>query len=250
MFHTPDELGLQYEDVQFKTADGLLLHGWFLPARGDARGTILFLHGNAENISTHIASVYWLPAHGFNVFLPDYRGYGRSQGTPSLAGIQEDIDSSMRYLLGRRDVDPERLIVFGQSLGGALAIHYVAHSAQRRHIRALVTESAFASYRDIAREKLAAFWLSWPLSRPLAYTVDDAFSPIHSIAAISPTPVLIIHGENDAIVPVEHAQRLYQAAKPPKDLWIVPNAGHIQALRYESVRKRFVQYLNDRLEPP
>jgi len=246
--HTPEELGLAYEDVYFKTADGLTLHGWFLPAHGEARATVLFLHGNAENISTHIASVYWLPAQGFNVFLPDYRGYGRSQGTPTLAGLEEDIDSSMRYLLGRRGVDNRRLIVFGQSLGGALATYYVAHTSYREHIRALVSDSAFASFRDIAREKLGGFWLSWPLSRPLSYTVDDDYSPIRSIAAVSPIPVLIMHGDKDYIVPPEHAHKLYEAAKPPKDLWIVANSGHIEALRQQAARERFVQYLRARAQ--
>jgi len=246
--HTPDELGLAYEDVYFNTSDGLKLHGWFLPAQVPARATILFLHGNAENISTHVASVYWLPAHGFNVFLPDYRGYGRSQGTPSLAGAQEDIDSAFRYVIGRRDVDPHRVVVFGQSLGGALAAHYVAHTPQRDRIRALVIESAFASYRGIAREKLAGFWLSWPLQWPLSFTVDDAYSPIRSIGDVSPIPLLIIHGEDDAIVPPAHAQKLYEAAKPPKDLWLIPQCGHIQAFQKPGVRERFVAYLNERLK--
>lgn len=239
---TPDELGLAYEDVYFRTADGLVLNGWFLPARGRAHGTLLFLHGNAENISTHIGSVYWLPQQGFNVFLPDYRGYGRSQGKPTLPGLQEDIDSSVRYLIGRSDVDPRQLVVFGQSLGGALAVHYAAHSGYREHIRSLVIDSAFASYRDIAREKLAGLWLG-----PLAITVQDEYSPIRSIATISPIPVLIIHCENDVIIPVAHARRLYEAAKPPKDLWIIPNCGHIQALRAQAVRERFAAYLNSRL---
>ncbi|MFL6647184.1 MAG: alpha/beta hydrolase, partial [Sulfurifustaceae bacterium] len=84
LVRTPDDIGLAYEDVRFKTADGVVLHGWFLPANATACATVLFLHGNAENISTHIGSVYWMPRYGFNVFLPDYRGYGASSGTPSL----------------------------------------------------------------------------------------------------------------------------------------------------------------------
>lgn len=247
--HVPGELGVTHEEVYFDTRDGVRLHGWFLPATGTARGTVLFFHGNAENISTHIASVYWLPAQGYNVLLPDYRGYGLSQGTPSLAGLLEDIDSTVRYALTRPDIDAKRLVILGQSLGGALAADYVAASDQRRHIRALVIDSAFASFRGITREKLSAFWLTWPLSWPLGYTVNDDHSPIKSIARVSPIPLLIIHGDRDGIVPPEHGQRLYEAAQAPKDFWQVEGAGHIQALRFPAYRERLVRYLNERLGP-
>ncbi|BAU48779.1 alpha/beta hydrolase [Sulfurifustis variabilis] len=240
---TPADINLAYEDVHFSASDGVKLHGWFLPARGKARATVLFLHGNAENISTHIGSVYWLPQEGFNVFLPDYRGYGRSQGVPTLEGLHADVDGSVRYLLDRPDLDPDRLIVFGQSLGGAIAVHYVAHTAHRRHIRGLVVDSAFASYRDIVREKLASFWLTWPLAWPLARTVEDAYSPVRSIAQVSPIPLLIIHGERDPIVPPGHARRLYEAADSPKALWLVPEAGHIQTFGSLGQRRRFVAFL-------
>ena len=149
--------------MHFKAGDGTRLHGWFLPAAGRALGTILFLHGNAENVSTHIMSVRWLPARGFNVFLLDYRGYGASAGVPTQAGVQDDVDSALRTLLARPDVDPDRVVVFGQSLGGAIAVLSRGAFRLPQHIRALVVESAFASYRQIAREKLADFWLTWPL---------------------------------------------------------------------------------------
>lgn len=247
--HKPSELGVAHEDVYFDTRDGVRLHGWFLPATGTARGTVLFFHGNAENISTHIASVYWLPAQGYNVLLSDYRGYGLSQGTPSLDGLLEDIDSTVRYALTRPDVDTKRLVILGQSLGGVLAADYVAGSDRRRYIRALVIDSAFASFRGITREKLSAFWLTWPLSWPLGYTVNDDHSPIKSIARVSPIPLLIIHGDRDGIVPPEHGRRLYEAAQAPKDLWRVEGAGHIQALRFPAHRERLVRYLNERLGP-
>lgn len=242
--HQPSELGVAHEDVYIDTRDGVRLHGWFLPAPGRARGTVLFFHGNAENISTHIASVYWLPARGYNVLLPDYRGYGLSQGSPSLPGLLEDLDSTVRYALARPDIDPERLVMFGQSLGGALAADYVAGSAYRANIRALVIDSTFASFRGITREKLAAFWLTWPLAWPLGFTVNDAHSPIKSIARVAPIPLLIIHGERDGIVPPDHGQRLYDAAQEPKTLWRVENAGHIQALRLPAYRDRLVEYLD------
>ncbi len=242
---TPENLGLVYEDVQFQAGDGTPLHAWFLPAEGKVQGTILFLHGNAENISTHIMSVRWLPTRGFNVFLLDYRGYGASGGTASSSGVQDDMNAALRTLLARNDVDPDRMVVFGQSLGGAIAIYNVAHSPYRQHIRALVVESAFASYRGIAREKLAGFWLTWPLQWPLSWTVSDEYSPSKAVAGVSPIPLLIIHGDRDIIVPLHHAQKLYDLAREPKQLWVVPGAGHIQTFQSQIYRDRFVAYLTE-----
>ncbi len=247
---SPDQLGLKYEDVYFPARDGTRLHAWFLPAQGAAQGTILFLHGNAENISTHIMSVRWLPARGFNVFLLDYRGYGASEGEPTDAGVQEDVDASMRTLLARPDVNPDRIVVFGQSLGGSIAIYNVAHSPYRSHIRALAVESAFASYRGIAREKLADFWLTWPLQYPLSWLVSDKYSPVAAVAQISPIPLLIIHGDRDPIVPLADGKRLFAQAREPKQMWIVPGGGHIQAFRHQSFRDRFVAWLKQALSAP
>ena len=240
---TPEKFGLAYEEVRFRSQDGTALYGWFLPAHGKVAGTVLFLHGNAENISTHIASVAWLPARGFNVFLFDYRGYGASDGTPTLAGVQQDIEAAMQILLLRTDIDHDRIVVFGQSLGGALAAYYVAHSQSRDAIRALVIDSAFSSYRGIVREKLAATWLTWPFQLLPALTVDERFSPLPAMRLISPIALLIIQGDQDTIVPPHHAQRLYDAALEPKQLWIVPGAGHIQSLRDAAMQDRLVDYL-------
>lgn len=242
---TPKQLGLAYEDVYFQVGDGTLLHAWFLPAESKALGTILFLHGNAENISTHIMSVRWLPARGFNVFLLDYRGYGASSGAASLSGVQDDMNAALRTLLTRNDVNPDRVVVFGQSLGGAIAVYNVAHSPYRRHIRALVVESGFASYRQITREKLAGFWLTWPLQWPLSWTVSDEYSPSAAVAGVSPIPLLIIHGDRDPIVPSHHGQRLYDLAREPKQLWVIPGGGHIQAFQNQIYRDRFVAYLTE-----
>jgi fermentation-respiration switch protein FrsA (DUF1100 family) len=242
-YMTPDAIGLPYQDVYFPGEGGHMLHAWWLPAKGMAAGTVLFLHGNAENISTHIASVYWLPAQHYNVLLLDYRGYGRSQGEPSIAGALEDINSAMKHLLQRADVDPERIVVLGQSLGGALSIYYVAHSPYRHNIKALIVESSFTSYRHIAREKLALFWLSWPLQWPLSFTVDDSYSPLYVVDQISPIPLLLIHGDKDKVAPLQHGQALFDAARQPKEFWLVSGGGHIEAFRRKVYQEKLVQYL-------
>lgn len=246
----PDRIGLRYENVHFPSSDGLTLHGWFLPAEGRARGTVLFLHGNAENISTHIGSVYWLPQEGYNVFLFDYRGYGDSQGIPTLRGAIDDTESALQALLARPDIDPTRIILFGQSLGGALATYVAAHSPQRLHLKALIIDSTFSSYRSIAREVLGTIWFTWPLQWPLSFTVSDAYSPLEAIPHVSPVPLLIIHSEKDPVIGVHHARRLFEAAKDPKELWILPNGLHIQTLNKAENRAVFVGHLESLLRAP
>jgi len=246
----PSELGLAYQEVTFKTRDGLELLGWLLPAKGPALGTVLQLHGNAENISTHFASLAWMPERGFNVFIFDYRGYGASEGTPSLEGAQLDIDAAMQTLLARADIDKDRIVVYGQSLGGALGAYYVAHSTYRGRIRALVIESAFSGYVEIAREKFADHWITWPFQWLPYLTVDDRFSPLPVMAQISPIPLLVLHGDQDRVVPAQHGMRLYEAALEPKQLWIVPGAGHIQTMRDPAQRDRLVAYLRGVLAAP
>lgn len=248
-YSTPGQFGLAFEEVYFDSSDGIKLHGWMLPAQGKAKGTVMFLHGNAENISTHIANVYWLPAQHYNVFLPDYRGYGRSEGSPSLAGVQDDINSAMGYLLQRKDIDDARIVILAQSLGGALAIYNVAHSPYRGEIRALITESVFSDYAGIVREKLDSFWLTWPLQWPLSLTIDNDYTPLPVVNRISPIPLLIIHGDNDKIVPLSHGEALFAAAAQPKEMWVIQNGGHIEAFRHKKNQTRLLEYL-EQIFPP
>jgi uncharacterized protein len=238
------------EDIYFKTPDGITLHGWLFEAKPQAMGTILILHGNAENLSTHVNSVLWLVKEGFNVFIFDYRGYGRSEGKPSLKGVHMDAEEALKTALNLPQVKGGRVVVLGQSIGGAIAIYTVANFQYKDRIAALVIDSAFSSYRLIAREKLGQFFLTWPFQYPLSLLFNDDYSPLKWIHAVAPVPVLIIHGINDPVVPTHHGFLLYEAALMPKDYWETSTPGHIMAFADKDVRIKLARYLYEHLSTP
>ncbi|MBI5196998.1 MAG: alpha/beta hydrolase [Nitrospirae bacterium] len=242
-------LAAQYHpiDLFFETSDGLTLHGWFFKGEEPQHGTILVLHGNAENISTHVNSVLWLIKEGFNIFIFDYRGYGKSEGTPTVKGVHLDAEAALNTLFTLPEVDDDSVAVLGQSIGGAIAIYTVANSPNKYRVKALVVDSAFSSYRRIAREKLAQFFITWPFQYPLSFTLSEDYSPVNWVKKISPIPLLLIHGDRDPIVPTHHSRILFNAALDPKELWISGIPGHTTSFADEQIRKNLVTFLLNNL---
>ncbi len=244
---TPATEGMSYHECRFLSADGTSLHGWFIPAStvADSRqavGTVVHFHGNAQNITAHWHQVSWLPAHGFNVFVFDYRGYGASEGKPDAHGLAEDSCAALQYVRTLPQVDPARLVVFGQSLGGANAIVAVARSAAGS-VKAVAIESTFSSYSAMARQKLP----------PAASFMDDAEAPDRVVASLSPTPILFMHGRDDTLIAPEHSQTLFALAGQPKQLLLVPGVGHMEVMTLEgpgSPREILLKFFQDALRPP
>ncbi|MCR8916222.1 alpha/beta hydrolase [Marinobacter panjinensis] len=225
---TPDRLNLEYEDVFLNTPDGETLHGWWLPATSEPRGSVYFLHGNAQNISSHIMNVAWLPERRYNVFLIDYRGYGRSTGAPDIEGTLHDAETGLRWLVEQPEVKSQPLFLLGQSLGGALGTALASEWVKRGQqppLDGVILDGTFNGFRAIAREKLGEFWLTWPLQVPLSLTITDEYEPYERIGDISPVPVMVIHSVRDGIIPFHHGEQLYEAAEEPKK-FLRTDTGH------------------------
>jgi fermentation-respiration switch protein FrsA (DUF1100 family) len=226
-YDDPRSFGLAPEDVFFETSDGVRLHGWFFAADGPARGTVVHLHGNAGNVTGHFAHAAWVCEAGWNLLCFDYRGYGRSAGKVTRGGLVTDCHAAIDYAKGRPDVEAARIVVLGQSLGGSLAI---VVGAQRKDLAGIAADGAFSHYRRVAwwhvRRNPVLLVVAWWV--PLL--MSEGYDPIACVARVAPTPLLLMHGRNDTIVPYEMAEELYAAANEPKELWLIDGVGHYEAL--------------------
>lgn len=239
----PSDLGLEYKDVFLTSSDGTTLHAWDVSPvleRGETeKGTVLFLHGNAENISTHTFGVVWLVANGYRLFALDYRGYGESGGFPSFEGLEADIDAALKYLTERGDAP---LFVFGQSLGAALAVSTLSDSVYGNGVAAVVIDSGFSSTRRIAREKVASLWPLWIFQYPLSFLVSET-DPEGKIAGLK-MPKLFLTTKDDNVVPPHHISILYEKAVEPKEIIIVDKGGHIRATKDATARRKVLDFLD------
>jgi len=244
---TPDKAHLAWRDVTLTAADGTRLNAWFLPAKPGVpvKGTVLHLHGNGGNMAWHLAGSWWLPEQGYQVLLVDYRGYGRSEGEPSLPAVYQDIDAAFDWLNAAPEVQSKPLVVLGQSIGGALAVHYLSeHPQQRARVKALVLDGVPASYREMARYTLSTSWLTWPIKRPLSWVIPDGDSAINGMPQLKGTPMLLFQSLDDTLVPLHNGISLYQAAPLPRVLQLT-RGPHVQTFGDPTWREVMVRYLDD-----
>lgn len=202
MWADPSAAGLPFEDVAFETTNGLQLYGWFVSA-GDSALTILFCHGNAGNISGRLETIRLLHDLGLNVFIFDYRGYGRSEGTPSETGTYRDALAAWRYLTQTRGIEDEKIITMGRSLGGSIAAWLAAH----KDPAAAIIESSFTS-----AAQLAAGLYPW---LPVRWLIKYDYNTLAYVQDIK-APVFMAHSRDDEIVPFHQGKILFEAARKPK----------------------------------
>jgi len=210
---TPQALGLVSEELPLRAEDGVRLHGWFLPVKG-SRLTLLVCHGNGGNVSHRLDRALAAQAQlRTDVLLFDYRGYGRSEGSPDEEGTYRDARAAWRWLI-EKGQPPGRIVIFGESLGSAVALQLALDTGGAR---ALVLESPFASIPEMARA-VYPFLPVWPLVR----TRYDNLAKVGRLRL----PLLVMHGERDDVVPFAQGRRLFEAAPEPKRFYAIPGASH------------------------
>jgi len=233
---TPGDAALVYEDVTLQSSDGVKIAGWYVPA-GPQSPVVLFCHGNAGNISHRIESLAQFNRLGLSVLIFDYRGYGQSAGKCSEKGTYLDAEAAWRYLTEGRRIAPERIIVFGRSLGGAIA----AHLARDHAPGALIVESSFTSVPDRAAEMLPLLPVRW-LCR-FRYSTAEYVREVDC-------PLLVVHSVDDELIGYHHGRRIYEAASPPKELLSI-NGGHNDGfiVSQEKYLAGLTKFLDEHIRP-
>lgn len=204
--------GLPLEDVWFQSSDGTKLFGWYVESAATS-AVVLWCHGNAGNIINRLENLRELYRLGLSVFLFDYRGYGRSHGSPSEEGLYQDAFGAYDYLTRTRMIRPERIVLFGRSLGAAVAAEVASH----KPAAGLILESSFPSIEAVAKFHYGGVPVHWLLSAE--------FRLIDRLPQLS-LPKLIVHGDQDDIIPIELGRQVFEAAKPPKSFYVIKGADH------------------------
>lgn len=228
--YTPADAKLTYENVSIETADGVRLSGWWVPAEMP-RGTVLFCHGNGGNIAGCLDTLLIINRLGLNAFIFDYRGYGYSDGSPTEKGTYLDAEAAWYYLVMKRRITPQQIIIWGRSLGGAIA----ARTAAKHPAGIVIVESSFTSLKD-----LVDYRFSWVPSWLLANYAYDTRYYLEQVDV----PVLVIHSPDDEIIPFQHGKNLYDSIKGPKAFLEIKgshNRGFIDSMAvYESSISDFI----------
>lgn len=235
---TPRDAGLAFEDVELNTTDGETIHGWFVPAAKSDAPVFLFLHGNGGNVSHRLEKLAIFHSLGVATLIIDYRGYGRSTGSPSEPGIYTDAQTAYRYLTDTKGIDPKRIVLYGESLGSAVAVHLGSEVPAG----GVVIESGFTSVPDIA-QKMFPFL-------PARWIVKHRFDSIAKVDRIN-APLLIMHSREDEMFEMSHPERLLAAARDPKRL-VELRGGHNDAFRVSEAdyRAALASFIDDLHIPP
>jgi len=233
---TPDQFGLPYQNVNLVASDGVNLNGWFVPGEDlseEGHGvklTVLFFHGNAGNISHRIEKLAIFRGLGVNTFIIDYRGFGRSQGEPNEAGTYRDAQAAHEYLTQQRKLSAKSIVLYGESLGGAIA----SDLASKQPVGGLILEETFTSTADVGQQMFPFV--------PVRWLVRNKYETIHKLPGIH-APLLIFHSREDTLIRFDHGERLFAAANEPKQ-FVELHGGHndafsVSALAYRSALSKF-----------
>lgn len=245
-FYRPDKMKIKHEDFWLTTQDKVKIHGQHLKSEKKSKGLLIHFHGNAQNMTSHFLNVAWLTKYNYDVFVFDYRGYGKSEGVPSQQGTYLDSLAYFKYaceFVKKNKLN--KLIVMGQSLGGVISLNALPDMECLNEVDLMVLDSTFSSYKWIAFDRLTTSWLSFLLS-PLAFVlVSNEKGSMDSLDKIK-TPLLVIHGEKDPVVPFKFGKEIYDKYQGKKWLWPIKSNGHTDVFWRKEVdyREKFIALLD------
>jgi fermentation-respiration switch protein FrsA (DUF1100 family) len=226
---TPDERGLVYENIEFRSADQVKLTAWWLPStQAEVKGVVVHFHGNAHNMSGHVGFVEWMTGEGYHVFVFDYRGYGKSEGKPNRKGLVRDGVAALNYVDHRRETEKLPLFVWGQSLGGTVALQSMVNS--KVEVAAALIDSTFYSHARIASDKIKELPWFFQILRPFRpLLIRGGWDANDAVKELKDVPLAFLHGEADRVIPVGHSRMLHPLAVEGTPLWTIPGARHCMA---------------------
>ncbi len=244
-FSTPEDVAQPYKNIILTAADGTRLHSWWLAGQNKSPDTvILYLHGNAQNISTHSHSIYWLAQEGYDVLALDYRGFGASQGEAQMPDILQDIEAATRWI--RYHYPEKKLIILGQSIGAALAVNFTAKASVRYNIEGLILDAPFAAFPQAARDVTSKSFIGWFIY-PFTILVPSRWDPV-DLAGHIKIPTLIMHSQEDPVIPYERGRRVFDALPPLSEgrhCWLESRGGHIASFKYEDIRQQTLSFIEN-----
>lgn len=246
---TPEEAELEYQDIWLQADDGTKLHSWWIPAQGDQPDSnimLLYVHGNAENISSHSRSIYWLPPNGVSVLALDYRGFGASEGKAQMPEMLQDLEAAAIWM--KQQYPEKELMILGQSIGTVMAINFAAQAAEKYEVKALVLDAPLSGFAPAARHamnKSVVGWFIWPFT----VFIPSRWDPIKQIDKID-LPVLMMHSPEDQIVSYQQAQKLYARwgkVHPTQQLcWLDSKGPHIMSFAFSELRKETLSFIQSK----
>lgn len=255
MFYHPDQvvyvntdnLKIAPENLSIPATDGTPVSAWHFKTPLKKKGIIVHFHGNAQNMTSHFAFLSSAPFQGYDHLIFDYRGYGKTPGKPTPKNTVSDSKDVLMWV--QKTFPKTPIIVFGQSLGGAIALKALIELREEFNPHAIIIDSSFISYRSVARTVLNSHWITWPL-QPLGWLlVDNSMAPGKEISNLPSTPFLIVHGKNDPVVSYVHGEQIYSLAPSPKDFWLIDGGRHTDFMFRLDFRKRFYEFLDQSLTP-
>ncbi len=224
LYMNPERLPASFEETEIALSDGTKIQGWYFKSKKPPKAVVLLLHGNGQNRSSHYISLYWLIENGYDLAVFDYPGYGISDGQPTPENTVETGRVAIQYLHDRNPKLP--LVVYGKSLGGAVAMRSVLEMRGKVKPHLLVVDSSFLSYRRAARRIMSKSVWTWAL-QPFSYVlIDDKWAVSDRVSELEGIPLIVIHSREDQIIPFELGQEVFEKAATPKEFWVKETGGH------------------------